>query len=61
MSIGQTAVYTTTMKNVVWMGAGLGGLLLVVLGRWIWRRRRAAKLADALLAEIVKGKDAFRR
>jgi hypothetical protein len=28
--------------------------------RW-WRYRRAAKLADKLLAEVIKGKDAFRR
>ena len=43
--------------------------LLLILGtiviyamtiRW-WRYRRAAKLADKLLAEVIKGKDAFRR
>lgn len=43
--------------------------LLLVLGtivtyaitiRW-WRHRRAAKLADKLLAEVIRGKDAFRR
>jgi hypothetical protein len=28
--------------------------------RW-WRYRRAAKLADKLLAEVIRGKDAFRR
>ncbi|MDH3505202.1 MAG: hypothetical protein OEM58_11830 [Nitrospirota bacterium] len=28
--------------------------------RW-WRHRRAAKLADKLLAEVIRGKDAFRR
>jgi len=28
--------------------------------KW-WRHRRAAKLADQLLAEVIKGKDAFRR
>ena len=28
--------------------------------RW-WRNRRAAKLADKLLAEVIRGKDAFRR
>ena len=43
--------------------------LLLILGtivvyavtiRW-WRYRRAAKLADKLLAEVIRGKDAFRR
>ncbi|WP_454064649.1 hypothetical protein [Candidatus Nitrospira salsa] len=28
--------------------------------RW-WRHRQAAKLADKLLQEVVKGKDSFRR
>lgn len=28
--------------------------------RW-WRFRRAAKLADKLLADVIKGKDSFRR
>jgi len=28
--------------------------------RW-WRHRRAAKLADKLLADVIKGKDSFRR
>lgn len=44
------------------------GLLLVLITivvyaitiRW-WRYRRAAKLADKLLAEVIRGKDAFRR
>lgn len=44
------------------------GLILVLVTiitctigfRW-WRYRRAGKLADKLLAEVIKGKDAFRR
>ena len=28
--------------------------------RW-WRHRKAAKLADKLLADVVKGKDSYRR
>ncbi|MEX0829550.1 MAG: hypothetical protein WD032_04855 [Nitrospirales bacterium] len=35
-------------------------LIITIIQRW-WRRRRAAKLADKLLADIIKGKDAFRR
>jgi hypothetical protein len=37
------------------------GAFLVKLGcRW-YRRRVAVRLADTLLADVVKGKDAFRR
>ncbi len=49
------------MPNLDWTAATLAGFSLVVLGRWLWRRRRAAKLADQLIEEVVKGKDAFRR
>jgi hypothetical protein len=39
-----------------------GTAFLLALGiRYWFRRRRAAKLADQLLDEVVKGKDAFRR
>jgi len=31
-----------------------------IVQKW-WRRRQAAKLADKLLADVLKGKDAFRR
>jgi hypothetical protein len=34
--------------------------IITIIQRW-WRHRRAAKLADKLLADIIKGKDAFRR
>jgi len=40
--------------------AGALFLLALAIRRWI-RRRRAARLADQLLDEVVKGKDAFRR
>jgi hypothetical protein len=53
--------YTTEMNDIVWLlsvGVVGGGLLLA---RALWRRRRAAKLADHLLDEVVKAKDAFRR
>jgi len=35
-----------------------GGILLV---RHFWRRHQAARLADQLLNDAVKAKDAFRR
>jgi hypothetical protein len=40
--------------------AGLGFLLALAIRYWL-RRRRAARLADKLLADVVKAKDAFRR
>jgi hypothetical protein len=39
----------------------LAGLLACRFGIQWWRRRKAAKQADELLSNIVKGKDAFRR
>ncbi len=41
--------------------AVLGSGVLFVVGRLWYRRRVAAKLADDLLRDVVKGKDAFRR
>ncbi|MCA9472097.1 MAG: hypothetical protein MRJ96_01755 [Nitrospirales bacterium] len=35
-------------------------VLYFLVQRW-WRHRQAAKLADKLLQEVVKGKDSFRR
>ena len=35
-------------------------LVYAIVQKW-WRNRRAAKLADKLLADVIKGKDAFRR
>ncbi|MDH5641778.1 MAG: hypothetical protein OEY28_10830 [Nitrospira sp.] len=40
------------------IAAGAG---LAELGRRWYRRRVAARLADKLLRDVVKGKDAFRR
>ncbi len=50
------------MNGELWLvlGVGLGGVLFL-LGRLWYRRRLAAKLADDLLRDVVKGKDAFRR
>lgn len=50
------------MNDELWVGLTIGLLILVFLvGRQWYRRRRAGKLADDLLREVVKGKDAFRR
>lgn len=38
----------------------VGVVLWLVLSPW-YRRWRAGKLADKLLEDVVKGKDAFRR
>jgi hypothetical protein len=35
-------------------------LVYTIIQKW-WRRRQAAKLADKLLADVIKSKDAFRR
>lgn len=35
-------------------------IVYMIVLRW-WRYRRAAKLADSLLEEVIKGKDSFRR
>lgn len=40
--------------------AGVVFLLALAIRYWL-RRRRAARLADKLLADVVKAKDAFRR
>jgi hypothetical protein len=45
--------------TMLWLAAAAGGCLLLV--RHLWRRRRAARLADQLLDDVVKAKDAFRR
>ncbi len=54
--------YTIVMNDEMGIVVGcLAGLLACRFGiRW-WRHRKAAKQADTLLSNIVKGKDAFRR
>lgn len=49
------------MDNTVLVVLAFGAGCLVLLARHLWRRRRAARLADQLLDDVVKGKDAFRR
>jgi hypothetical protein len=50
------------MNGVEWIPVvGVLGIAAIVLGlRWR-RRTRAARLADALLADVLKAKDSFRR
>jgi hypothetical protein len=37
------------------------GALMAELGRRWYKRRVAARLADKMLSDVLKGKDAFRR
>jgi hypothetical protein len=50
------------MNSIDWIAvAGVLGIAAIVLGiRWL-RRTRAARLADELLADVLKAKDSFRR
>ncbi|MEE8492690.1 MAG: hypothetical protein V3S25_01485 [Nitrospirales bacterium] len=50
------------MGEEIWIAIviGLGGLVFLIGRQW-YRRRLAARLADQLLRDVVKGKDAFRR
>lgn len=50
------------MNDLGWLLLSIGiGWIVVECGRRWYRRRVAAKLADHLLEEVVKSKDAFRR
>jgi hypothetical protein len=50
------------MEDTGWALLIVGaGAFLLELGRRWYRRRIAARLADKLLGDVVKGKDAFRR
>jgi hypothetical protein len=46
--------------NILPILVGIGIMLAPVIRYW-FRRRRAARLADQLLDDAVKTKDAFRR
>ncbi len=41
--------------------AAVAAMVVVGLGRRWYRRRVAARLADQMLSDVIKGKDAFRR
>jgi len=49
-----------TDGNILPVLVGLGIMLALAIRYWL-RRRRAAKLADQLLTDVVNAKDAFRR
>jgi hypothetical protein len=54
--------YRISMDDTVWLiviGIGGGVLWLVIIQGY--RRWKAGKLADQLLQDVIKGKDAFRR
>lgn len=50
------------MDDTIWMILiGIGGLVLWLVIHQRYRRWKAGKLADQMLEDVVKGKDAFRR
>ncbi len=49
-----------TDGNILPVLAGIGIMLALAFRYW-FRRRQAARLAGALLTDVVKAKDAFRR
>jgi hypothetical protein len=59
---GKIFFYTASMDNLTTgLILTLGTILVYTIVQKWWRRRQAAKLADKLLADVIKGKDAFRR
>lgn len=54
--------YTLSMGDLIWIIL-IGGIGIAIYALWLrwWRNYRAGKQADALLHDIIKGKDAFRR
>ena len=54
--------WETSMGNVLVVTVGLVVIVLLYpLGRWWYRRRQAANQVDALMSDVLKYKDAFRR
>jgi len=50
------------MDDTIWMILiGIGGLVLWLVIHQRYRRWKVSKLADKMLEDVVKGKDAFRR
>ena len=50
------------MDDTGWMILiGVGGVVLWLAIRQWYRRWQAGKLADKMLKDVIKGKDAFRR
>lgn len=50
------------MEESVWalIAAAVAMVVIGLVRQW-YRRRVAAKLADQMLSDVIKGKDAFRR
>ena len=50
------------MDDTDWMVLiGIGGVVLWLVAHQRYRRWKAGKLADKMLDDVIKGKDAFRR
>ena len=50
------------MEELAWaLVAAAAAMVVIGLVRRWYRRRVAATLADQMLSEVIKGKDAFRR
>lgn len=49
------------MGEGIWIVAVVVGGAVYLIGRQLYRRWLAGRLADDLLRDVVKGKDAFRR
>lgn len=59
---GAAIDYTSGMGEGTWIVAAvILGVVVYLIGRQVYRRWLAGRLADNLLREVVKGKDAFRR
>ena len=62
LPLGKLFFYTASMDSLtIGLILTLGTIFVYTIVQKWWRRRRAAKLADELLADVIKGKDAFRR
>lgn len=62
LALGRPVHYAEHMDDTEWMLLLIAaGACLAEWGRRWYRRRVAARLADKLLRDVVKGKDAFRR
>ncbi len=62
LPFGKLFFYTACMDSLtIGLILTLTTILIYTMVQKWWRHRRAAKLADKLLADVIKDKDAFRR
>lgn len=62
LPIPSNSGYRVSMDDTVWMIlVGIGGVVLWMVIHHRYRRWKAGKLADKMLDDVIKGKDAFRR